>query len=407
MNLIKKFVAGLGNQTAPFGFAPEDPNASYKAGLSYIGDIGANLMANNQGGVDPFANLGASIQQAKQSGTQRNKEAYTAQRLMEEAALKRQEREAEAQQRAMMEEQIAQLDPSLQGIARMMPEKFFGAQIEKQFGSPSLTTDQRNFQMAQENPAFAGFLDRNRGGGDGSSNWGMSVVPLKNRKTGVLAAGQFNQGQGGIFINGEPVDPNEWEFDPGALAQDRAEGAMIGGAPKSVIEDYTKTTRPAMTALAETATSLREAKRFLEKGIQTGSMSETLQGLRGLGAQFGFNVDESILSNTQAYQNFIGNTVIPRMAALGGNDSNEELRKLYSLSGGDINQSLSALKDTMAFMERLLKKKYGVLKASEDVALRYIPGLAPVPFDGEGAVSEDVDLSTMSDAELEALANGQ
>jgi hypothetical protein len=93
MNLIKKFVTGLGNQTAPFGFSPDDPEAGYKAGLGYIGDIGANLLANNQGGVDPFANLGASIQQAKASGTQRNKEQYTAQRLMEEAALKRQERE--------------------------------------------------------------------------------------------------------------------------------------------------------------------------------------------------------------------------------------------------------------------------------------------------------------------------
>jgi len=392
MNILKRFVTGLGQQTAPFGFAPDDPEAGYKAGLGYIGDIGANLMANNQGGVDPFANLGASLQQAKQSSTQRNKEAYTAQRLMEEAALKRQEKEQEAARQAWMEEQIAQLPPDQQGIARMMPEKFFGAQIEKQFGSPSLTTGQRDYQAAQEDPNYAAWLDRNRGSGEGGqSNWGMNVVPLKNKKTGALAAGQMNQGQGGIFLNGEPVNPDEWEYDPGALAQDRAEGAMTGGAPKSVIEDYTKTTRPAMTALAETAFSLREAKTFLEKGIQTGSMSEVIQGLRGLGAQFGFNVDESILSNTQAYQNFIGNTVIPRMAALGGNDSNEELRKLYSLSGGDINQSLSALKDTMAFMERLLKKKYGVLKASEDVALRYIPGLKPVPFGDEGGGAVVID----------------
>jgi hypothetical protein len=374
MNFMKRFVTGLGNQTAPFGFSPNDPEAGYKAGLGYIGDVGANLLANNQGGVDPFANLGASLQQAKASGTQRNREQYTAQRLMEEAEAKKQEREqaqAELQRKNEWLKSIS--DPQVRATLEANPD------LIKDY----VKATDRAFQTADAS--------------GGAGNWGMSVVPLRNRETGEMVAGQFNQGQGGIFINGQPADPSQWEYDPGLLAQDRAEGAVIGGASKSVIDDYTKTTRPAMVALAETAFSLREAKTFLEKGIQTGSMSEVIQGLRGLGAQFGFNVDDSILSNTQAYQNFIGNTVIPRMAALGGNDSNEELRKLYSLSGGDINQSLSALKDTMAFMERLLRKKYGVLKASEDVALRFIPGLTPVPFDGEGGSAVVVDGYTIEE----------
>lgn len=173
MNILKRFVSGLGQQTAPFGFAPEDPNASYQAGLSYIGDIGANLMANNQGGVDPFANLGASMQQAKQSGVQRNKEQYTAQRLMEEAAYKKQEREqaqAEIQKknewlkgisdpkyRAMLEanpglidDYIAATDPAFQ-----RPE------------TPNLTADMQNFMFAQENPEFAGFLNNGKSASDG------------------------------------------------------------------------------------------------------------------------------------------------------------------------------------------------------------------------------------------------
>jgi hypothetical protein len=121
MNLIKKFVTGLGNQTAPFGFAPEDPEAGYKAGLGYIGDVGANLLANNQGGVDPFANLGASLQQAKQSGTQRNKEQYTAQRLMEEAQLKRQEREQAESERKRREDYINTLPADIRMKAMSIP----------------------------------------------------------------------------------------------------------------------------------------------------------------------------------------------------------------------------------------------------------------------------------------------
>jgi len=62
----------------------------------------------------------------------------------------------------------------------------------------------------------------------GSSNFGMSVVPMRNKRTGELAPGQFNQGSGGVFINGEPVDPNDWAFDPGALSQDKAAGTAIG-----------------------------------------------------------------------------------------------------------------------------------------------------------------------------------
>jgi hypothetical protein len=121
MNLIKKFVTGLGNQTAPFGFAPEDPEAGYKAGLGYIGDVGANLLANNQGGVNPFANLGASLQQAKQSGTQRNKEQYTAQRLMEEAQLKRQEREQKESERKRREDYINTLPADVRMKAMSIP----------------------------------------------------------------------------------------------------------------------------------------------------------------------------------------------------------------------------------------------------------------------------------------------
>jgi len=398
MSWMNDFVRNLGSQNAPFGFAPSvqpsqgavDP--AYNAGWDMIGDAGLRMLAS--GSNKPLQAFGQAFGEAQDAARTRNKEQYSAKMLMDEAAenkRRREEAQAEVQKKNDWLKSIS--DPKTRAMLEANPELIdnYIAATDPAFQSaPELTADQRNFEYAQQNPEFGTFLQQGQGGG--SSSWGMSVVPLKNKKTGALAAGQFNQGQGGIFMNGEPVDPEEWEYDPGALAQDRAEGTMVGGAPKTLIEDYTKTTRPAMVAISETAFSLREAKKFLEKGIQTGSMSENLQGLRGLGAQFGFNVDESILANTQAYQNFIGNTVIPRMAALGGNDSNEELRKLYSLSGGDINQSLAALKDTIGFMERLLKKKYKMLKSSEDVALKFIPpGLEPIPFGDEGGGAVVID----------------
>jgi hypothetical protein len=226
MNMLKKFVSGLGAQNAPFGFAPEDPNASYKAGLSYIGDIGANLMANNQGGVDPFANLGTSIQQAKQSGTQRNKEAYTAQRLMEEAAAKKAEREQAAQRQAMIDEQIAQLPPELQGLAKIAPEKVFGAQIDQMFGSPDMTDDMKEYNWAVQN-GYGGspidFLNMKKAGA-------TTNITVEGNKYGTIPPGfQLMQDDNGVRM--EPI--------PGSPAAVEAAQAQAAAGKKTATQNST------------------------------------------------------------------------------------------------------------------------------------------------------------------------
>lgn len=121
MNILKQFVSGLGQQNAPFGFAPDNPNASYQAGLSYIGDIGANLMANNQPGVNPWANLGASLQQAKATSVDRNRQQYTAQQLMEEAAARKAEKEQADAERQKRDAFIKTLPPDVQMKAISIP----------------------------------------------------------------------------------------------------------------------------------------------------------------------------------------------------------------------------------------------------------------------------------------------
>jgi hypothetical protein len=235
MNMLKKFVSGLGAQTAPFGFAPEDPNASYKAGLSYIGDIGANLMANNQGGVDPFANLGTSIQQAKQSGTQRNKEAYTAQRLMEEAALKRQEREKAAASDAQREEFLKSLPPDVQMKARSVPG-FLEAYVEatdpnlQKPEQPKLYSVGGALVDANGNVVYQG---ESGGGGGGSSELGLNLVPLQDADGNFAGWGQPSKG-GGIYpaqVQGEggvmPMSPYDRKFAESAGGK---EGGAVGEA---------------------------------------------------------------------------------------------------------------------------------------------------------------------------------
>jgi hypothetical protein len=253
MNLIKKFVAGLGNQTAPFGFAPEDPEAGYKAGLGYIGDVGANLMANNQSGVDPFANLGASLQQAKQSGTQRNKEQYTAQRLMEEAQLKRQEREQAQQQEAQREELLKSLPPDVQMKARSIPgylEAYMNATdpaLQKPEQQKLYTVDGALVD-ASGNVVYQG--DGGGGGAGGSPDLGLNLVPLTDKDGNFAGWGQPSKG-GGIYpaqVQGEeglvPMSPYDRKFSERVGTKEGdAVGEARGDLPGAIKQAEITTTK--------------------------------------------------------------------------------------------------------------------------------------------------------------------
>jgi hypothetical protein len=143
-SILDKFIMGLGQQNAPFGFAPpsggsvapsqstmqQDP--SYQAGWQTVGDIGAGMLA--RGNMKPMQAFGQSYLEAKGGARERSKDAMVAQQMMAEAEANRQKQEEERQKRLQMEQAIAQLPPEQQAIARMMPEKFFGEQIEQKFG---------------------------------------------------------------------------------------------------------------------------------------------------------------------------------------------------------------------------------------------------------------------------------
>jgi hypothetical protein len=385
-------IRSLGTENAPFGFGPDvspsqgavDP--AYNAGMQMIGNVGMGMLASGE--RNPMRALGRSYLVAQNNAQEQNKNQYIAAEMMSAAEEKKQKRQEEAELRQKRNDWLKSVsDPKQRATLEAYPE----------LADEYIQATDPVFQQADAN--------------GGSSTWGMQVVPLRDKDTGKLVAGQFNQSQGGLFVGGQPADPNKYEYDPASLSEERASGTLSGNAPRYVVETYTKEIRPQMSSIADTVTTLNQAKTYLKKGIQTGSMADNIQALRSLGAQLGFNVDERVLADTQSYQNFIGNVVIPRMKELGGNDSNEELKKLYSLSGGDITQSLSALTNTIDFIEQLQRRKFKTLKASEDVALRYIPGLTPIDLGGLApppAASGGVpDMSTMSQEELEAIANGQ
>jgi hypothetical protein len=355
-------VTGLGQQNAPFGFAPgTDP---YQAGMQQIGNIGAGMLANSTS--NPMEAFGRGYLGSQEIAQQNSKEAFAAKQMMEQAEEKRLERQAQAEQQAQMETAISGLPPEQQALARMMPEKFFGEQISAMY------------QTAQ------------------ADEYGLNPIPLVDTQGNFAGMGQASK-SGGIYLNGKNIsDSGLMPMDPQGLAEARSSGSMTGSAPKKMIEEYTTKIRPAMIQTAEAMAAVTEAKKLIPK-IQAGSGAEIAQAIRGWGATMGLNVDESILADTQAYQNFIGNIVIPKMQQLGGNDSNEEMRKMYSLSGGDITQAPAALALTIEYTDKLLRQRLAQYKAQEEFVLPYLRGLPAVdqvptgnvtaPVTGEGEVT--------------------
>jgi len=347
----------IGTAVSPYGFAPPQPgmvqgNPAAGAGMQFIGDMGMQMLANSR--ANPMEALGQAYGKARESARDRSKDAAVMKSMLEQAEQEKQKREEERQRKIQMEQAISQLPPEQQAMARMFPEKFFGEQIEQQFAPPD---------SAQSDPYYG------------------TLVPLEDKDGNFVGYGQARK-SGGIDpakVGGDgglrPMSPYDKSFESSS-------GNTAGKAPGVLSEEYIKKVRPEMRNIAETAGTIRQAREFLEKGIESGSGADTLQALRSLGSKMGFEVNEDVLANTQTYQNFIGNVVIPRMAALGGNDSNEELRKLYSLSGGDITQSLGALRNTLTFMESLMNQKFAVLQKDEQSALQLFPGLEPIqsPF---------------------------
>lgn len=103
--------------------------------------------------------------------------------------------------------------------------------------------------------------------------------------------------------------------------------------------------------------SLTNAKNLLKDGIYTGGYAE----VKSNAAKYNPLADKKKLERTQAFTNEIGNVVIPRLQEFGGNDSNEELRYLKGIMGGDITIEKAALERVLKSSEEKIKR--GIARA--------------------------------------------
>lgn len=134
--------------------------------------------------------------------------------------------------------------------------------------------------------------------------------------------------------------------------------------------------------------SVREAKEMLGKGIYSGSWANLkMQAAKRTGGALG---DRQKAINTEAYVSFIGNTVIPRLAEFGGNDSVEEMKYLQQVMGGNIELEPEALDRILDSVEvkiqrgiERLQRQQGAIESGKVPDLGGGPSRGDKPRDGQ------------------------
>lgn len=99
--------------------------------------------------------------------------------------------------------------------------------------------------------------------------------------------------------------------------------------------------------------ALHGAQDMLTKGIHSGywaNWKQTAAKIGGIGSK-------EKAANTERFQAYVGNTVIPRLKEFGGNDTVEEMKYLQKVQAGEITMEPAALKNILADAERKLTRR--------------------------------------------------
>jgi len=98
--------------------------------------------------------------------------------------------------------------------------------------------------------------------------------------------------------------------------------------------------------------SVKGAADILDKGIYTGFWGPTQRNV----ASATPGVDKQKVSNTDEFIAHIGEVVVPRLQEFGGNDSNEELKYLQKISGGDLTMQEGALRNLLKRSQQKIER---------------------------------------------------
>ena len=127
--------------------------------------------------------------------------------------------------------------------------------------------------------------------------------------------------------------------------------------------------------------SLKSAKNILEQGIYSGSYGEFQSELAK--KSLGVVGDLKRVENTEVFINEVSSNVIPLLQEFGGNDSNEELKFLQRLVGGDITLQESSIRrildNAIRKIERGIQRTAAKGQAVREGKMPELPQVQPKP----------------------------
>jgi hypothetical protein len=139
----------------------------------------------------------------------------------------------------------------------------------------------------------------------------------------------------------------------GAIAKKQAESSGAEGG-KAVGKDIAQ-----IQGKEDALTAVRSALDLVKSGIYSGGygpMQEAVAKYTPIGSK-------ARLQNTEQFRATIGEVVIPRLQEFGGNDSNEELKYLRSIVGGETTFERETLKRVLESAERKIQR--GIKRVQE------------------------------------------
>lgn len=158
---------------------------------------------------------------------------------------------------------------------------------------------------------------------------------------GVMAFNTRNASLTPLQVEGAPV--MRATDDPtlqGRITASKKEGEVFGEKKGN------------MVGTENALESVGKAKALLKAGIYSGSWGPLGKGI----AKWTPGMDKTKASNTETFISEIGNTIVPRLKEFGGNDSNEELRYLKMIQGGDTTFEPAALESILNSVEAKIRR---------------------------------------------------
>lgn len=154
----------------------------------------------------------------------------------------------------------------------------------------------------------------------------------------------------------------------------------------------------------EAADSISSALGILDKGIYAGTYGEAKKF-----AAKALPGDKQTVSNTEEFIAHIGNVVIPRMRDLGGSDTEEELRYMRAITGGDLKMEPESIKRILISAERKIQAKQERLRREgKAVGLgeKIDASIPPKPQNQDDKKAKE-DRKAREDAAIRALRGGR